>query len=72
MKLPSNQEFRLMRAMYGARSDATAQDMARAAKLEHRGVYVLLARLRDKGYAGKRGDAWQLTAAGRNVVKAFK
>jgi sugar-specific transcriptional regulator TrmB len=68
-KPPSDQELRVLRAMNRASDSSTATDVAKLAKIKHRGVYVVMSRLREKGYAVRKADGWTLSAAGKRVIK---
>ncbi len=70
MKPPSPQELRVLRAMSKSDKSATGTDFASAAKVGHRGVYVLLARLKEKGLASRGASGWKLTAKGGAAVRA--
>jgi DNA-binding IclR family transcriptional regulator len=70
MKPPSPQEMRVLRAMSKADKTATGTDFAAAAKVAHRGVYVLLARLKEKGLASRGASGWKLSAKGSAAVRA--
>ena len=69
MKAPSPQEMRVLRAMSKSDKSATGTDFASSAKVAHRGVYVLLARLKEKGLATRGANGWRLTAKGTAASK---
>ena len=68
-KSPSDQELRVIKAMNRASASATATDVAKLAKIKHRGVYVVMSRLREKGLAVRKADGWSLSAAGKRAAK---
>jgi DNA-binding IclR family transcriptional regulator len=72
MKTASPQELRVLRAMSKAGKSGTGTDFASAARVAHRGVYVLLARLREKGFATRGASGWKLTAKGAAAARKKK
>lgn len=68
-KPPSDQELRVLRALNKASADSTATDVAKTARIKHRGVYVVLSRLREKGYTTRKASGWAISAAGKRAIK---
>lgn len=68
-KPPSDQELRVLRALNKASADSTATDVAKVAKIKHRGVYVVLARLKEKGYTSRKASGWAISASGKKAIK---